>query len=98
MPHGLGGAGPGIFDIGFEYVAVHRAIDDQGRGDPVVTQGGDEGCRFPMPMRNRGEEPFAFAGATTKPGHFVDAPVSSMKTDVLDQTDVALRAALSGLR
>ena len=27
-----------------------------------------------MPMRNRGEEPFAFAGATTKPGHFCRCP------------------------
>ena len=61
-------------------MAVHRAIDDQGRGDPVVAQAGDEDCRFLMPVRNRGEEPFAFAGAATKPGHFVDAPVSSMKT------------------
>ena len=63
-----------FFDIGFEYVAVHRAIDDQGRGDPVVAQAGDEGCRIPMPMRNRGEEPFAFAGATTKPGQFCRCP------------------------
>ena len=55
-------------------MAVHRAIDDQGRGDPVVAQAGDEGRRFPMPMRNRGEEPFAFAGATTKPGHFCRCP------------------------
>ena len=63
-----------FFDIGFEYVAVHRAIDEQGRGDPVEAQAGDEGCRFPIPMRNRGEEPFAFAGATTKPGHFCRCP------------------------
>ena len=71
---GAEGRGQAFFDIGFEYVAVHRAIDDQGRGDPVVAQAGDEGCRFPMPMRNRDEEPFAFAGATTKPGHFCRCP------------------------
>ena len=60
--------------MGFKYVAVHWAIDDQGRGGLVVAQAGDEGFRIPMPMRNRGEEPFAFAGATIKPGHFCRCP------------------------
>ena len=68
------GRGQAYFTIGFEHVAVHRVIDDQGRGDPVVAQAGDEDCRFLMPVRNRGEEPFAFAGATIKPGHFCRCP------------------------
>ena len=52
---GAEGWGQAFFDMGFKYVAVHRAIDDQGRGDLVVAQAGDEVFRFPMPMRNRGE-------------------------------------------
>lgn len=66
--------GQAFFDIDFEDVAVHRTIDDQRRNDPVVAQAGDKGCRFPMSMRDRGEEPFAFAGAAIKPGHLGRRP------------------------
>lgn len=34
--------------IGVELVAVHRAIDDEGRGDGIAAQPGDEGLSIPF--------------------------------------------------
>jgi hypothetical protein len=45
---GLKGWGEHLFDIGAEDGAVHRPIDDQGRGDAVVAQAGDDGAGLPM--------------------------------------------------
>ena len=43
-----------LFDIGEKGVAVHRAVEDHGRSDPVVTQRGGEGGGFPMAMGHGG--------------------------------------------
>ena len=40
-----------LFDVGEKTVAVHRAIDDAGRGQPSHTQAGDKGARLPARER-----------------------------------------------
>ena len=49
--------------------SVHRLIDDQGRGDRVVAQPGDEGCRFPMAVRRVIDETLAFLAASARSRH-----------------------------
>jgi hypothetical protein len=43
-----------LFDISEKGLAVHRAVEDHGRSDPVVTQLGREGDGFPMAMWHGG--------------------------------------------
>jgi hypothetical protein len=43
-----------LFDIGEKGLAVHRAVEDHGRSDSVVTQPGGEGGGFPMAMGHGG--------------------------------------------
>jgi len=52
-----------------EGVAIDRAIEDEGRDDPVASQPGEEGERFPMPMRNPGEQGLASGRPAPRAGH-----------------------------
>lgn len=54
-------------DIGVELVAIHRAIDDEGRGDRVTAQPGDECLRVPFAEGSLGVKAFApFASAAQR--------------------------------
>jgi hypothetical protein len=48
--------GEKVFNIGPEARPIHRPIDDPGRGDLIVTQGGEEGHRLPMAVGHRREK------------------------------------------
>lgn len=63
------GRGEHLFDISLEGNPVHRAVDDQGRGDLVAAQGGDEGGCLPMAMRYGGDQAFAALGAAPPARH-----------------------------
>ena len=54
------GRNQNAFDIGREDVAIHGAVKDPGRINPVMVQGGDEGGGVPMPEGNRAGQAFAF--------------------------------------
>lgn len=56
-------------DIGFEDLAVHRAIDDEGRGEAVAAQAGDEGLGIPMTEGGLGAQALALGTAPVEPGH-----------------------------
>jgi len=45
--------------IGLETLGVDRAVDEPWRFDAIVTKGGQEGHRLPMPVGNLRHEPFA---------------------------------------
>jgi hypothetical protein len=58
------------FDIGEKGLAVHRAAEDRGRGDPVVAQTRCEGGGFPMAVWHGSAASLAPRGATVKVCHF----------------------------
>ena len=45
---------------GLEGGAVDGAIEDAGRGDPVMPEGGQEGCRFPVSVRHQTFDALSF--------------------------------------
>lgn len=57
------------FDIGIEDASVHRAVDDEGRGQPVASQPGDEGLGLPVPEWSLGPQALAFRAASPQTGH-----------------------------
>jgi hypothetical protein len=40
-----------FLDVSLEHAPLHRGIDDEGGGEPVAAQAGDEGSGHPMPER-----------------------------------------------
>ena len=50
-----------LIDICLEGIAVDRAVEDHRGRNPVEAEAGHEGGRLPMPVRNAGPEPLAFA-------------------------------------
>lgn len=56
-----------VFDIGQETRSVHRPIEHAGRGDLIVTQGGNECCCHPMAVRHRCDEALTARRASIKP-------------------------------
>jgi hypothetical protein len=46
--------------------SVDRAVDEPGRVDAIVTQGGDKGHGLPAAMGNLGHQPFALRRPTPK--------------------------------
>ena len=58
-----------LFDIGEKGLAVHRAVEDHGRSNAVVTQRGCEGGGFPVAMRHGGAASLASGRATVKARH-----------------------------
>jgi hypothetical protein len=61
-------------DIGFEDSPVHRRVDDEGRGEGVATQCGDEGLGLPMPEGGFGSEALALQAASARARHFGGGP------------------------
>jgi hypothetical protein len=57
-------------DIGFEDSPVHRRVDDEGRGEGVATQSGDEGLSLPMSERGLGSKALALQAASAWARHF----------------------------
>lgn len=78
-------------DIGAEDVAVHRAVEDPGRVDPVVAQGGDEGGGIPVPEGSRAGQSFAFRCPSTQWSHVRLHP-SLVDEDQARRVDPALMA------
>ena len=70
------GRDQGLLDPGKEACAVDRAIENAGRGDPVVTQGGNERGCLPgaWPWRNGRHHPFAARCPAITPGHVRPRP------------------------
>jgi hypothetical protein len=48
-----------LFDIGEEALAIDGAVEQAGRVDAVVAQGGEERCGLPMAVRDLVNEPLA---------------------------------------
>ena len=60
-------------DIGFEDSPVHRRIDDEGRGEGVATQSGDEGLGLPMAERGFGAAALAPQATSAQGASFSQA-------------------------
>src|SRR5277367_4181939 len=58
-----------LFDIGEKGLAVDRAVDDAGRGEPVATQRRQESERLPFAERRFGDETFASGASAMGAGH-----------------------------
>lgn len=56
-------------DIGLKDRAVHRLVDDPGRGQAVAAQAGDEGLRSPVAEGRFGFQASADTSAPAKTGH-----------------------------
>jgi hypothetical protein len=63
-----------LFDIGEEGLAIHRSVEDERRGEAAGTQPGDKGRCFPMPIRNRRDEPLATRSASALARHVGGCP------------------------
>ena len=69
-----------LLDIGAEYLRIDRAVENPGRVDAVVAQGGEEGHGIPVPERGLGLHPVATSAPTAQGAMLVLVQVSSMKT------------------
>jgi hypothetical protein len=58
-----------LLDIGLEAQAVHRPVEQKGRGDAVMAQGGDEGCGLPMAKGDLANQAFASRRSSVAAGH-----------------------------
>jgi hypothetical protein len=58
-----------LFEIGEEYLAVDRRIDDERSGDAVSPQASDESGHLPVTVGHFGNQSFASQAATPQPGH-----------------------------
>ena len=56
-------------DIGVESDPVDGPVDDEGRGQPIAAQAGDEGLCSPFAERRLGSEPLAARGAAARSRH-----------------------------
>ena len=63
------GGGEELLGIGGEGVAVHRAVEDHGRGEAAEAQARDQGGRLPVAMRDRGAAALAAWAAPAQAGH-----------------------------
>ena len=63
-----------LFDVGAKDPAVHRAIDDEGGGDPVAAQRRNEGRGFPMAVRHRSLQPLTARASAAGPRHVGGGP------------------------
>ena len=58
-----------MFDIGQETRPIHRPIEHTGRGDLIVTQGGNECCRHPMAVGHRRKKALTTGRPAIEPNH-----------------------------
>ena len=61
-------------DVGLEGVAVDRAVEDEGRHDPVLPQPGHEGGRLPVAVRDAGAQALASRRPPVASGHVGGGP------------------------
>ena len=61
--------GEKVFDVGQETRPIHRPIEHTGRGDLLVTQGGNECCRHPMAVGHRREKALTTGRPAIEPDH-----------------------------
>ena len=60
--------------IGFEGLAVDRAVEDKRGDDAACAQPGDEGRRLPMPVRYPEPQSLSFWRASVSPSHVGGGP------------------------
>lgn len=58
-----------LFDIGQEPVGIDWPVQDEGRGDLVASQSGEEGQGLAMAMGNLGQQPLSASAAAVGAGH-----------------------------
>jgi hypothetical protein len=58
-----------LFDIGQEGIAVHRAVEDHGRGQAAQPQRSGEGGCLPVAVRHGRAAALPPFGAASEPGH-----------------------------
>ena len=58
-----------LFDIGVEALEVDGPIEQAGRVDAVVAQGGEESCGLPAAVRNLVDEALSFGIPAAQAGH-----------------------------
>ena len=58
-----------LLDIGAEAFAVDRAVEQAGRVDAVVAQGGEERRGLPLALRDLVDEALSLRRPAAKPGH-----------------------------
>src|SRR5271165_63187 len=58
-----------LLDISSEALAVDRAVEQAGRVDPIVAQGGEEGRGLPVAVRDLVDEPLSLPSPTAEAGH-----------------------------
>ena len=61
--------GEKVFDVGQETRPIDRPIEHTGRGDLLVTQGGNECCRHPMAVGHRREKALTTGRPAIEPDH-----------------------------
>ena len=61
--------GEEFLHVGQEHGPVHRAIEEQRRGEAVVAQGGDEGEGAPVAVRHMAQAPLGTPGPPVEPRH-----------------------------
>src|ERR1700690_1040278 len=66
---GLEGWDEELLDIGAKGFAVDRSVDQAGRINPIVAQGGKERCGFPVAVRRLVDEPLPLWRPAPKTGH-----------------------------
>ena len=88
-----------VFDIGQETRSIHRPIEHAGRGDLIVTQGGNE-CRcHPMAVRHRSDEALTTGRASIEP-HEIGLCSSLVNEDKIFRIQIGLARPpfVAGLR
>ena len=83
------GRGEKVLDIGQETRSVHRPVENTGRGDRIVTQGGNECRRHPMAVRYRCDEALTTRRASIEPRHIGLGP-SFINEDKMLQVQIGL--------
>ena len=61
--------GEALADPGRERIPVDRPVQHEGCNDAVVTQSGEEGQGFPVPVRDMRAKPLAARAPAARPGH-----------------------------
>jgi hypothetical protein len=61
--------GEDFLDVGQKHGALHGAIEQQGGGEAIMAQGGDEGGRAPVAMGHMAQATRGGVGPPIEPGH-----------------------------
>lgn len=80
-----------LLDVCEKGIPIHGSIQKHGSTDTIASQGGNEGSRLPMTMRNLGKTAFPSKAAAIKTAHFGVEPCLINKDQA---TDIPVLAAL----